>query len=1030
MCDNILWTILGILGKSKDNINARRDLKRMKIRKALHVQRRGSKKAYLPLGQFTMSKDDKDFFLKVLKNVKAPDGYASNISRHVRLKERSIGGLKSHDSHVLMQQLIPVAIRKSLPKKVVEPLIELSIFFSQLCSKGNRASDLEYLRDRIALTLCHLEKIFPPAFFDIMEHLPIHLVDEALIAGPVPYRWMYPIERYLLTLKRYVPNQACPEASIAKGYLMEQCMQFCARYLHEVETKSNRLGRNYDGGDRMGRAVGENTLFHLNQKQWIQAHRYVLFNTSSVAPFVNEHLEFLMNKMPRVGDHQIRREHFETFHTWFKEHVQTLRRSSEINVSEEIQKLAIGPHDIARRFSGYIVNGYRFHVRAIDNNRATQNSGVALKADTVSVASRKDKNPRVGAVYYYGQLTDIIEIRYTNDTKFVLFKCNWIDNVHGKKEDAFKFTLVNFNHLLYRGDQTSDELFILASQANQVWYLPDPVEPSWQVVVKMSQRALFDMHSEDPHTEPYVSQELDDNIVLRDEEAGWGGMLKRKAKHDLPRNRPHTMFEACQRREVESDYVEYVDHTSSQSAPSRSQSHLAPSQPASKGGMSKRKAGHGLSGSRVNTMSEALQRLAAEADDMEDIDGISSQSPSLAPSFQPASWVTPIQETELSQSHRSTSHDSVARPDPSTTNRGQGCAKRIKQWGTGTKLKDNVMDCPEEFYSVAMSLCNKLWKDHKSKSKRIYYKPYIDDPNIDSKVPKDILPDQWADLVKYWRNKHVKMEAAGEAIDKMSVFMKTHDLNDPDVKEFVDDYNDRLSQIDEPLQTIEIRDKIFHQVFGEDGHGYCLTYGTGVPRSAVYKKNAGLSEASSASTIDEITRQVHEKLSGEIEQRLTIEIEQRLTAEMEERLRREVEQRLTEEIEKKLNEKLMEQLKNMEARMDFFEFRAGVDASKQVLDAGSGHRATSEHRVPSEHHTASGHRGAQESVGDDIDNGSELLGTRRTNSQQVIRQKVCLASFHIPKQDVVEGFVVSKDPLLKIDGVPLGLDFWKELVKV
>lgn len=129
---------------------------------------------------------------------------------------------------------------------------------------------------------------------------------------------------------------------------------------------------------------------------------------------------------------------------------------------------------------------------------------------------------------------------------------------------------------------------------------------------------------------------------------------------------------------------------------------------------------------------------------------------------------------------------------------------------------------------------------------------------------------------------------------------------------------------------IEIRDKIFHQVFGEDGHGYCLTYGSGVPRSAVYKKNAGLSEASSASTIEEITRQVHEKLSGEIEQRLTIEIQQRLIAEMEERLRGEVEQRLTSEIEKRLNEKLMEQIKNMEARMDFYEFRAGVDASKQV----------------------------------------------------------------------------------------------------
>ena len=31
-----------------------------------------------------------------------------------------------------------------------------------------------------------------------MVHLPIHLTSEAKVAGPVQYRWMYPIERYVL----------------------------------------------------------------------------------------------------------------------------------------------------------------------------------------------------------------------------------------------------------------------------------------------------------------------------------------------------------------------------------------------------------------------------------------------------------------------------------------------------------------------------------------------------------------------------------------------------------------------------------------------------------------------------------------------------------------------------------------------------------------------------------------------------------------------------------------------------------------
>jgi hypothetical protein len=37
--------------------------------------------------------------------MRVPDGYASNISHCVRLKERMISGLKSHDSYVLMRQL-------------------------------------------------------------------------------------------------------------------------------------------------------------------------------------------------------------------------------------------------------------------------------------------------------------------------------------------------------------------------------------------------------------------------------------------------------------------------------------------------------------------------------------------------------------------------------------------------------------------------------------------------------------------------------------------------------------------------------------------------------------------------------------------------------------------------------------------------------------------------------------------------------------------------------------------------------------
>jgi hypothetical protein len=48
-------------------------------------------------------------------------------------------------------------------------------------------------------TICKLEMIFPPLFFGLMEHLPIHLLYEAKVGGLVQYRWMYPFERLDIT---------------------------------------------------------------------------------------------------------------------------------------------------------------------------------------------------------------------------------------------------------------------------------------------------------------------------------------------------------------------------------------------------------------------------------------------------------------------------------------------------------------------------------------------------------------------------------------------------------------------------------------------------------------------------------------------------------------------------------------------------------------------------------------------------------------------------------------------------------------
>ncbi|GJZ24226.1 hypothetical protein Tco_0561685 [Tanacetum coccineum] len=186
-----------IAGKMKDHLNTRLDLKELNIRPSLHPQETNSSRILLPPAYITLGKDEKYQFLKLLKY------------------------LKIHDNLIILQQLLPLVVRRLLPKHVVEALIELSNFFRILCSKVNSKYDQQKLQDRISLTLCHLENIFPPSFFNIIEHLPIHLAEEALLVGLVQYRWMYLIERYLLTLKIYVHNRARLEGCIAKGALME-----------------------------------------------------------------------------------------------------------------------------------------------------------------------------------------------------------------------------------------------------------------------------------------------------------------------------------------------------------------------------------------------------------------------------------------------------------------------------------------------------------------------------------------------------------------------------------------------------------------------------------------------------------------------------------------------------------------------------------------------------------------------------------------------------------------------------------------
>ncbi|KAK8949378.1 hypothetical protein KSP39_PZI006024 [Platanthera zijinensis] len=151
----------------------------------------------MPQACYSLTLVERRAICNFLENLKVPDGYSSNIKRCINAKEGKISRMKAHDCHVFVLDQLAPAFRGIVRKEVYDPVVELSVFFKDLCSKVLSIEVLDKLEKNIAITLCKLERIFPPSFFTIMMHLPIHLAQEARVAGPVQYRWMYPIERYV-----------------------------------------------------------------------------------------------------------------------------------------------------------------------------------------------------------------------------------------------------------------------------------------------------------------------------------------------------------------------------------------------------------------------------------------------------------------------------------------------------------------------------------------------------------------------------------------------------------------------------------------------------------------------------------------------------------------------------------------------------------------------------------------------------------------------------------------------------------------
>ncbi|KAI5337493.1 hypothetical protein L3X38_016764 [Prunus dulcis] len=319
VCDSIIGTLLEIPRKNKDGIAARLDLLNMGVKTDLQPEY-GERRTRLPPGPWNLSRAEKREVCNSFYGMKVPEGYSSNIKNLVSLQDSRLLGLKSHDCHTLMQQLLPVAIRSVLEK---------------------------------------------PA-------------------------------RYMKVLKGYVQNRTRPEGCIAERYIAEEAVEFCTQHLSDVST------------------VGVPS----SQKMGVSKPLLGCTNTEEVLPYIEQHMIHIRTAYSKFRKRTkwLQDKHYSTFIQWLRFTIQSELEEDNHGVSENLRWLAAGPNMAVPLYRSYLIKGIKFNIKAQDDVRTTQNSGVYLLAHTMQVASAQDKNPILSNMGFYGVIQEIWDLDYQKFT--------------------------------------------------------------------------------------------------------------------------------------------------------------------------------------------------------------------------------------------------------------------------------------------------------------------------------------------------------------------------------------------------------------------------------------------------------------------------------------------------------------------------------------------------------------------------------------------------------------------------------------
>ncbi|KAJ9545204.1 LOW QUALITY PROTEIN: hypothetical protein OSB04_024911, partial [Centaurea solstitialis] len=387
--ESLIGTLPHMPGKTKDGLEARMDLVHFGLRPELEPKTQGNR-TILPAACYTLTKEEKTSFLRV------PQGYCSNFASMVSRKDRKLIGLKSHDYHI----------------------------------KEINVDELDKLQEELCVTLCLLEKYFPPSFFDIMVHLTVHLTREVKF-GHVCFRWMYPFERCMKAIKGHVQNKNKPEGYIAEENVAEETIEYLSEYKRSMKTIGIPLNRHdaFDNGEDANsvneeKPLSAGKLMQVCHEELSKAHFYVMQNTPEVEPYIKQSPHDFLKKTTFCSTtSMVKSKSYNEFQ------VEKEFAVDKGSIRETLRWISRGPHTEVMKYDAYHINGYLFRTKSHEG-RNYQNSGVSVEATDMHICK---EGVSYAQSYYYGVLQEIW---------IPLFKCDWVDNRHGVKKVGLGYTLV------------------------------------------------------------------------------------------------------------------------------------------------------------------------------------------------------------------------------------------------------------------------------------------------------------------------------------------------------------------------------------------------------------------------------------------------------------------------------------------------------------------------------------------------------------------------------------------------------------